>query len=163
MTSNAPTADRLRHAEAIEAPRVDAASFRQGWRVRTRLDALFAAGRITGAEWQAAVEYRDAYARVWSGRGGDFAGARIAGGADIHDREIARIATLTVLARVEARLGGLVTALLIACVVEDLPWARIAAICQRNPETVRNWTALAVRALAQAWATRQEADRPLGS
>jgi hypothetical protein len=158
MTSNAPSAARLRHAEAIEAPRVDAASFRQGWRVRTRLDALLAAGRITGDEWLAAVEYRDAYARVWSGRSGDLAGAKVSGGADLHDRQIARIATLTLLADVERRIGALATALCVACVVEDMSWAAIAALCRRNPETVRDWTALAVRTLASAWATREGPD-----
>ena len=162
MTSNAPSADRLRHAEAIEAPRVDAASFRQGWRVRTRLDALLAAGRITGADWQAAVEYRDAYGRAWGGRGGGFAGVVVSGGADLHAWQIARIATLAVLSGVERRIGTLATALVVACVIEDQSWATIAAMCRRNPETVRDWTALAIRGLAQAWATRQGRDGPLG-
>ena len=61
MTGNAPSAARLRHAEAIDAPRIDALAFRQGWRVVTRLDGLLAAGLIAPGVWQAAAEYRAAW------------------------------------------------------------------------------------------------------
>lgn len=155
VTSNAPTADRARHAETIEPPRVDASSFRQGWRVRSRLDALLADRRISAGVWQVAVEYRDGWARVLAGRGGELGGVRISGVADVHLRQIGLVDTLAVLTEIERRIGRLATALCFACVVEDRSWASTGRLCGRNPETVRDWTALALRALAVGWATRR--------
>jgi hypothetical protein len=39
-------------------------AFRQGWRMHTRLDALFVDRRITAAEWQATIVYRTTYERM---------------------------------------------------------------------------------------------------
>jgi hypothetical protein len=159
VTSNAPSVERARHAEAIEPPRVDAASFRQGWRIRTRLDALLAAGRINAGVWQAAVEYRDAWARVWASRGGELGGTRVSGGLDLHGRQIGLVDTVAALDAVERRIGRLATALCVACVVEDLSWPEIGRRCGRSNHTVVAWTVLALRALAVAWATRRPGGR----
>jgi hypothetical protein len=159
--SNAPSLDRLRHAETIEPPRVDAVTFRQGWRVRSRLDRLLADRRITAEVWQAAVEYRDAWARVLAGGGGELGGTRISGGADAHDRQIALVGTLAVLVEIERRLGRLPTALCVACVVEDLSWPEIGRRCGRSNHTAEVWTIYALRALAGAWATRRLDGRAL--
>lgn len=158
MVSNAPSAERVRHAAAIEPPRVDASSFRQGWRVRTRLDALLAAGKIAPAVWQAAVEYRDAWARVLAGSGG-VPGNRITGGADMHDRQIALLGALAVLTAIERRIGAHRTALCVACVVEDRSWPAIGRLFGCSNHTAETWTIEALRALAAAWATRQEGGR----
>jgi DNA-directed RNA polymerase specialized sigma24 family protein len=155
MTSNAPSLDRLQHVAEIEPPRVDAATFRQGWRVRTRLDALRSAGRINLEVWQAAVEYRAAYDRWQASGGGELAG-RISGGADAHDRMLGLVDTLATLTAVERRIGRLATALCVACVVEDLSWPEIGRRCGRSNHTAEAWTVRALRALARAWATRRE-------
>jgi hypothetical protein len=156
LTSNAPGAARLRHVEGVDAPRVDASTFRQGWRVRTRLDALLADGRIDAATWQAAVEYRDAWARVLQAVGGSPQGFRVSGaGADVHYRLLGLLDTLTRLRAVEEALGSVAAPLCFRCVVEDRSWATTALLCHRHPETVRDWTALALRALAVAWAGRR--------
>jgi len=156
-----PSTEFTKHHD-VEAPRVDAAEFRQGWRVRTRLDQLRADGRITRGEWQAATEYRSAFeiARYASppaaGSGVDHAGSSDAG-------LLAKLAAVRRLREVEATIGKLATALVVACVVTDLSWAAIARHCLRNPETVRDWTCLAIRAMAVAWATpgpRRAADPP---
>lgn len=152
MTSNAPLADRARQAEAIEPPRIDARVFRQGWRVRTRLDSLLAARRITPGQWQAAVEYRDAWARVLQAGGGSPGSFRVSGGADRHLRLYGLLDTISRLRAVEASIGRDAARLCIACAVEDRSWASTAATWGRNPETLRDWTAQAVRALARAWA-----------
>lgn len=155
MTSNAPT-DLGQHVEAIEPPRVDATTFRQGWRVRTRLDSLLSDRRITSGQWQAAVEYRDAWARVLQARRGSPDGMlRVSGGSDAHHRLLGLIDTISRLRTVEAAIGRLAAPLCFACVVEDRSWASIAAKFYRNPETVRDWTVLALRALAVAWAGGQ--------
>lgn len=159
MTSNAPTADRLQHVEAIEPPRVDASAFRQGWRVRTRLDSLLIDRRISHGVWQAAVAYRDAWARVLAAGGGS-AGLRVSGGADRHDRLLDLLDTISRLRAVETTIGAGAARLCFACVVEDRSWASIAASDRRNPETVRDWTAQALRSLAWAWAGRRCAGLP---
>jgi hypothetical protein len=158
--SNAPLAERAQHAIEIEPPRVDASSFRQGWRVRTRLDGLRVAGRISGDVWQAAVEYRAAYDRWQASGGGELAG-RISGGADAHDRLLGLVETLAALSAVERRIGRFATALCVACVVEDLSWPEIGRRCGRSHHTAEAWTVAALRALALAWATRRGAGRPV--
>jgi hypothetical protein len=150
MTGNAPTAARLSHAEAIDAPRIDATAFRQGWRVRTRLDALLADGRIDATAWQSATEYRDGWSRVHA-IGGRSWGTRGAG-ADPHARLLAVAATMERLLRVQATLGPDHAGLIYACVVEDRSWASIASrLHVRRAETARDRTVLALRALAWAW------------
>lgn len=152
MTSNAPSDDRAQHVEAIDPPRVDATAFRQGWRVRTRLDTLLADHRITPDQWQAAVAYRDAWDRVLSAGGGSSGGNRVSGGSGQHDRLLGLVGTISRLRAVETAIGEPAAPLCFACAVEDRSWASIAAIHRRNPETVRDWTARALRALASAWA-----------
>jgi hypothetical protein len=152
MTSNAPTADLGQHVEGIEPPRVDASTFRQGWRVRTRLDSLLADHRISAGAWQAAVEYRDAWARVLAAGGGSPGGYRVSGAADPHRRVLGLLDTISRLRVVHRAIGADFATLCFACAVEDRSWASTAAAWSRNPETVRDQTARAVRALAQAWA-----------
>lgn len=148
--SNAPSAARSRHAEEIEPPRVDDRAFRQGWRVRTRLDTLLASGRIDAAVWQCAVEYRDAWERILASQGGGV-GSRVSGATDPHRRFLATIATTSRLRAIETMLGRRMATLCYASVVEDRSWASIGAIWRINPETARDWTVGAVRALAWAW------------
>jgi hypothetical protein len=160
--SNAPLADRLQHAETIEPPRVDASSFRQGWLVRTRLDGLRLAGRISVEVWQAAVEYRDAWGRVGAGRSVALGGTRISGGCDVHDRQIGLVDTMADLTRVERRIGPPATLLVYHCAVNDLSWPEIGRRIGRSNHTAMTWTVLALRALALAWATRRPGGRALG-
>lgn len=162
MTSNAPTADLGQHVEAIDPPRVDAVSFRQGWRVRTRLDALLASRRITSGHWQAAVEYRDAWGRVLAA-GGSPGGYRVSGGTDPNHRILGLLATVTRLREVHAAIGADFATLCFACAVEDRSWASIAAACRRNPETERDRAVRALRALASAWAGSRPRDLDVSS
>jgi hypothetical protein len=161
MTGNAPGVARVQHIEELEAPRVDATAFRQGWRIRTRLDRLLVDGRISAGTWQAAVEYRSAWERVLAQGGwGEAGGVRVGGGvSDPHQRTVSLLATLTRLRLVEEAIGRLAADLCRCCVVHDHSWALLARHCHRNPETVRDWTALALQGLATAWGGSQEAHR----
>jgi hypothetical protein len=163
MTSNAPTADLGQHFEAIDPPRVDAVSFRQGWRVRTRLDALLASHRITSGHWQAAVEYRDAWGRVLQAGGGSPGACRFSGGTDPHHRVLGLLATVTRLRVVHTTIGADFATLCFACAVEDRSWASIAAARRRNPETERDRAVRALRALAFAWAGTRLGDLDVSS
>jgi len=147
--SNAPLPE-LRHHHDVDAPQVDAHAFRQGWRIRTRLDALLADRRITPAEWQAAVEYRDLAATARGIRTLGLLG-RLHTASDREAGVIARLDAETRVRASERRIGRLATALIVACVVEDLSWREIARRIGRTHETARNWTTLAVRALGAVW------------
>lgn len=55
--STTPTPLYRQHHD-VTAPRVDSTSFRQGWRVASRLDGLLEAGRIDREQWDAACIWR---------------------------------------------------------------------------------------------------------
>lgn len=148
--TNAPTPELRGHVEDVEDPRVDERAFRQGWRIRTRLDQLLVDQRISPGEWQAATEFRSAWlsSRELTARE---SGIRIAGGTSGDAATLARLAAARKVRIVELAIGKLATALVIASVVEDLSWAAIGRQCQHNAETVRDWTVIAIRGLARAW------------
>jgi hypothetical protein len=158
--SNAPTAHRAQHVAGIEAPQVDALAFRQGWRIASRLDVLRRTGRLTPGQWQSAVEYRAAWERarleasttmrLMRGGGGD---------SDSHARLLAGIGTVAKLSAVESAIGRLRADLCRACIVHDLPWAVLARRLHHDRETVRDWTVLAIVALASAWSAPQRRQR----
>ena len=67
----------FRRHHAVEPPRVDASEFRQGWRVKTGLDGLLAAGAITPREWCAALAFRGMRERRCGARCGLQMGRRL--------------------------------------------------------------------------------------
>jgi hypothetical protein len=162
VVSNAPTAARRQHALEVEAPRIDAAAFRQGWLVHSRLDALRRDGRLTAGQWQAAVEYRAAWesARLEAAatmrliRGG---GGGVGDGG--HARLLAGIAIVAKLRTVEDAIGSFRADLCRACIVHDMPWAVIGRQLRRDPHTVRDWAVWSIRALARAWSGPQRRQR----
>jgi hypothetical protein len=151
-----PTPEFRAHHD-VEDPRVDELAFRQAWRVHARLDQLLAAKRINRDVWQAANDFRATWAIAREISGREPGMIRI-GSADSGDASmIARLDAETKIAAVEQAIGRLATALVVACVIADLPWAAVARHCRRHPHTVRDWTVLALFALARAWeaATRR--------
>lgn len=160
--SRQPSAAFRRHHD-VEAPAVDARSFRQGWRVASRLDALHRDGRITAGQWQAAVEFRAAWERVLRVTGGTpELGTRVsgsAGGAGV-DRLAAVADTITKLREIEAAIGRLAFDLCLACVVEDAAWVTLGKLLHRDRETARDYAAAAIRLLAPAWEAATRRRRP---
>lgn len=142
-----PTAEFCQHHE-VSASAIDAREFRQGWRVKTRLDQLLLAGAIEPAEWMAAIAYRRLYERafrnLWPNRSLDF---RVAGG--WRDRSIAaQLDALAAQRQLRQRLGPLSCRLIEACVLEDLSWAAIARqLGGMDPKTARTRTIAARRML----------------
>jgi hypothetical protein len=149
MTGNAPSAARLRHAEAIDAPRIDALAFRQGWRVVTRLDGLLAAGLIAPGVWQAGAEYRAAWEALRRTSTGGGSSLRDGSGAGA-----GRIGALDRAARIRAAESAISpghAALCHACCVEDLSWRSLGVRLGVRDVTAQAWTAHALIALARAW------------
>jgi len=145
--SNAPAAEYRQHHE-VEAPQVDTSSFRQGWRVHSRLDSLATSGRIDRQQLEAAVTWGNWAERVatpgtspWRIRvdgGGQ-------GGGTFADRQIDVAARLR---ESTAALGTSRIALLGACVVEDMSWRRLGLRLGVSAETARERVVEAIAALA---------------
>ena len=157
-----PSREFRRHHD-VEAPQVDERAFRQGWRVRTRLDQLLADERISRSEWQAAIEFRAAWgAAIEITRAGMIG---VQGGGSPDNAMLTRLDAVERLRLVEAAIGGFAASLCRACIAHDLAWAAIGRQCGRNPETVRDWTVLAIRAMAGAWGApgRRKGRSPLSA
>jgi len=148
------TAAYRRHHD-VEAPRIDATAFRQGWRVRSRLDALYGDGRISAAEFQAAIEYRNAW-EVLARSGSSEVAVRSSGYPNPHSRMLALCDASTRIRETDAALGSLAASLCHAVIVEDRTWAEVGRRWHRDPQTVRQWSVQAIASLALAW-SRSEA------
>lgn len=141
--SNQPSEAFRQHHE-VEAPRVDHRAFRQGWRVRLRLDALLDDGSITPGEWQSASEYRAAHDALTSAGHGPGSSSP-SGGRDARLDRTARIRA------VNAAIGPDAAALCHACAVLDLSWRALGARLGVRDVTAMGRTVGALRALARAW------------
>jgi hypothetical protein len=147
--SNAPTQSYRQHHD-ITAPQIDAATFRPGWLVRTRLWSLFDNGRIDHAALDAALAWRR-WAEVisptkvqsWEVRVDTPAGP--GGGAMAH-----RIDAAGRLRSAAAALGKLRIAILEACVLKDHSWLELGRLLRVSDKTARDRAAEAIAALA-AW------------
>ena len=151
MTGNAPSADRLRHAEAIEPPRIDWRAFRQGWRVVSRIDRLLADRRIDAGTWQAAVEYRAAWEALRRSSAGTAPAVRLAGRGGTSGAEASTLDRAARIRAVEATIGREAAALCHACAVEDLSWRTLGVRLGVRDVTAQARTVIALRALATAW------------
>jgi hypothetical protein len=142
----------------VEAPRVDASAFRQGWKVATRLDQLHDVGAIDAATWNAAVQFRRDYELVRRGLAQSrvtFVGAGGRSVIDEHDRQFRRLEAASRLRRIADRLG-VFAAILQHFVGEDWAFARIAAALDVSPHTARHYVIVALNRLRAAARTPPE-------
>jgi hypothetical protein len=148
VATAAPTPQYRRHHN-VTAPQVDSTAFRPGWRVATRLDSLFEAGRIDREAWDCAHEWRrwaetivPSRVQQWAIRVDmPHASARDAG-------MLWRIAAATKLREAGEALGELRVKLLEASVLHDLSWRAIATQLRCSDKTALDRVAEAVTALA---------------
>jgi DNA-directed RNA polymerase specialized sigma24 family protein len=143
-----PSRFARQHREDLEAPRVDATVFRQGWRIVTRLDGLLADGAISLAAWSAAVVFRQTWelAMTLPQRGPPLMvqrGSGTPGGA-----ALTRLDAVSRLRRMADALGPFHCRLLQAHVVQDLSWSEMARQHHVDRMTVRRWTIRALDRLA---------------
>jgi hypothetical protein len=134
----------------VEPPRIDATTFRPGWRRRTRLDSLFDARLITGPEHRCATRFRALYERAQQGA------VRVSPWRLYVDAGCRRLRTEpgdamldagAWSARVERSLGGLYP-LVVWLVVEDCVWCEIGRRLDIDRRTAKTWCAAAVAGLA---------------
>ena len=145
--SNAPAAEYRQHHE-VEAPQVDTSSFRQAWRVHSRLIGLAQSGRIDHEQLEAAVTW-GAWAERVATPGTSPWRIRVDGGGqgpgDFTCRQLDAAARLRAST---AALGASRIALLDACVVEDMSWRRLGQRLGLAAETARERVVEAIAALA---------------
>jgi hypothetical protein len=148
--SSQPSPHYRQHHE-VDAPRVDTQAFRQGWRVRTRLDGMLAAGLISAAGWQAGADFRVKWERAY-GQGIAPATGMMGVRASHGDRMAAgRIDAVTWLRRAHDALGERQFWLIERCAVHDASWVSIAADLAIDDKRARALTAQALGALAEIW------------
>ena len=143
-----PTALYRQHHD-VDPPRVDAGAFRQGWRVRSRLDVLHDEGAIGDAAYEAARQFRRAWEIAFSERSPSLMSfsARSTGRAG--GGPVDRLAVVSWLRRIGAALGPFDCKLLEQCLVLDLAWAAIGRQHQVADTTARRWTIAALRRLGE--------------
>jgi hypothetical protein len=139
----AQPSDYYRVHHDVSAPRIDLHTFRQGWRVLTRLDGLLIDGAIDEATYAAAIDFR----RDWE-TGLEQRGSRLmslhSGGSSQTDRMTARLGALRRLRAIAESLGALDCKLIEQCVVLDQRWTETARQHGVTDKTVRRWTIAAL-------------------
>jgi|HubBroStandDraft_3_1064219.scaffolds.fasta_scaffold08362_6 hypothetical protein len=148
-----PTAEFAQHHD-LEAPRIDGRSFRQAWRVQTRLNRLLVEGAITPQAWIAALIFRATWDTVFTGL---WSVSRwepaIASSRPTDDRLVNRLDALTALRRLRSNLGRRDYELIEVCIVDDISWSSLGRQLHVDPKTARTRTVTALRALGRRkWA-----------
>lgn len=157
--STQPSAEYRTHHD-VEAPRVDATTFRQGWRVETRLDALYASGAIDEEAYAAAIAYRVTWEMGLGSTSAMRAVVRLSGSPG---RGMAlRLGAVAKLRRIGAALGPFGCWLVHRCVILDAPWSDTARALSVTDKTAKGWTIAAIRSLAAFRAQRGTHVRPPG-
>jgi hypothetical protein len=157
---NAPTFGYRRHHD-VTAPSIDDRTFRQGWRVCSRLDGLLESGRIDRACWDAAHTWRRAAELV--------APVRVQAWSTRVDRSIApddahalrRVAAAARLRETAAALGELRVRILEAVLVKDIPWTELGRLLRLSDKAARDWAVEALEVLADHLAGRPVAPPPV--
>ncbi|HEY1442344.1 MAG TPA: hypothetical protein VGF65_16330 [Mycobacterium sp.] len=142
-----PSAEYRRHHD-VTAPRVDARTFRQGWRVRSRLDVLLADGAIDAVGHAQAIAFRDAWETAYGRSGNALMSVRSGGSTGPHDREGRRLDASGWLRGAALHLGAHGYLLVEACAVHDLSWPEIGRRFVVSHHTARSWTIQAINRLA---------------
>jgi hypothetical protein len=148
--SGRPSRWRQQHG-SIEAPRVDAHEFRQGWRAVRPLDRLLRQRAITLREWAASRHFAALHQRAEGTtlRARDPARIRVDGGQPRRGEPRERqVDALERVARVRQALGETTYALVCAVVIEQHSWTRLGRRLGVDPRTARGWSMEAIKALS---------------
>jgi hypothetical protein len=145
----AEPSDHYQQHHDVSAPRVDRHTFRQGWRVLSRLEGLLIDGAIDEATYAAAVRFRRDWETGLEQRGASLMSFH-SGGASQTDRATARLGALGRLRRVAESLGALDCKLVQQCVILDQRWTETARQHGVTDKTARQWTIAALRRLGRA-------------
>jgi hypothetical protein len=153
VASAVPSSHFTRHHD-VTAPQVDSTAFRHGWRVETRLDSLFTAGRIDRDAYDAACMFRrlseitaSVPAQKW-----DVRVDRSLVPNDTHT--LWRVNAASKLRAAQEALGPLRTRVLHNVIVLDCPWGRLGRMLTISDKSAREFGIAAIQALADFCAAR---------
>jgi hypothetical protein len=135
-------------SHVVQAPQVDAAAFRQGWLVQSRLLSLFKSDRIDRDALDAAC--------IWPGWAETIRPTKVQRWDVRVDVPLApndtpalhRVRAAAMLREVAEALGPLRIAILEAAVVKDRSWVELGRLLRVSDKTARHLCAEAVTALA---------------
>jgi hypothetical protein len=153
--SNSPSTEYRRH-HPVEEPAINRREFRPGWQRRTRLMSLVKTGKIGRDELAAALLWRSWVEVVGQVRTQRFV-ARIDQTTPPGTPTQHELAAANALRAACTALGRAQTDLLLAVLVDDQAWARIARQTGVDRHTVVARTVRALAALAR-WRRRQPSD-----
>jgi hypothetical protein len=159
VATNQPTPQFQQHHD-VERPQVNSTAFRQGWRVRTRLDGLLEAGRIDREAWDAACMWRR-----WVERTGSLPAqawdVRVDRSLVPNDAAaLARVQTAAKLRGVADALGPLRNRLLEFAIRDDRSWRQIGDRLGIDGKAAQAWVANAIITLAAFLAGKPVPDPP---
>jgi hypothetical protein len=143
-----PTAEFQTHHD-IDAPSVDARSFRQAWRVRTRLDGLLRDGFVSLAAYDAGKRWRKDWEMALERSAGTRLDAVGCGNGGASGGPIVRIAAMGRLRVVADAVGGYAWCMLVLVVAQDRPWTEVGRQLGCAHTTAPRHAAKALTALAR--------------
>jgi hypothetical protein len=158
--SNAPNPFyRRHHSPGILGPEISDRMFRQGWRIRDKLQELVGDRLISPGAWLAASQHRDAHALAFSGGVGSHldavgAGRRPKGAgknAALLEHSEAQLDAARRLRAGDRALGPTIVAILRAFVLENLRYCALANRFGTTGKTMKKWVVEIIRALAEIW------------
>jgi hypothetical protein len=155
-----PTPEFARRYDVL-APRVDDRTFRQGWMVQTRLQALFEQGQITREERDIAFQWKrhaetitPSHVQPWQVRVDTSITATDSGA--VH-----RVHAATVIREAAAVLGPLRVKLLEWSVLEDRSWAEVGRLVRLSDKSAKEHAVEAIQALRDWWVGEVVAPAPV--
>jgi DNA-directed RNA polymerase specialized sigma24 family protein len=144
--TSSPTPQFRRHHD-VEIPKVDQAAFRQGWRVRTRLNWLLETGKITDEAWDIARVWHRWCAVIGRVRVQEWT-ERVDVSLSGYDPHLSRVTAATKLREATGALGQRRILCLELTVLDDLAWAQVAYRLGVSEKTAMLRVAEALEALA---------------
>jgi hypothetical protein len=143
---NSPLPHYQQH-HRVEPPRIDAREFRPGWRVKTRLAALFENDKISREAFVAGMAWKGWVEQVGHVRVQSWA-ARISRGLVLKIPSSRQLDSACSLQDAARALGQKRVNLLMSAIVDDLTWVELGRRLRVQRQTAVKWAVEAVEALA---------------
>jgi hypothetical protein len=160
IATSRPTPQFVRHHD-VAPPQVDAAAFRQGWRVATRLDGLLESGRIDRETWDAACAWRRWIETVAPSRVQPWEIRVDTPAVPNETGTLVRVQTSGKLRAAAEALGPVRVKLLEWVIAKDFAWREVGRFMRVSDKTARDRAVEALIALADWCAGRTVAPAPV--
>jgi hypothetical protein len=149
-SSTAPN-EHYRKRHLLDPPKIDSEAFRPHFRRISPADLLLRSQAINFYQWQRAGQFRDLYEHAHQRELQSIVWDKVRVDYPQPDKSVPtekQLSALESLARIGEKLGGKVFAILVAVVIDEIPWAALAKKLRVCPRTARTKAAAAIAALA---------------